>query len=113
MSENASQDSPTTKRVVYHAPGEDAVTVRRDVEYPASGGGTLPMDIYYPPDRTSAAPVPAVVIVAGYPDAGFERMMGCKLKDMGSSVSWGRLVAASGMAAIAYTNREPEADLHA
>jgi acetyl esterase/lipase len=57
--------------------------------------------------------VPAVVIVAGYPDAGFEKMLGCKFKDMGSSTSWGRLIAASGMAAITYTNREPEADLHA
>ena len=32
---------------------------------------------------------------------------------MAASVSWGRLIAASGMVAIAYTNRQPAADLHA
>jgi ketosteroid isomerase-like protein/acetyl esterase/lipase len=113
MSESAPQDSIAVKTVVYHAPGEDAVTVRRDVEYTAADGTALPMDIYYPPGHTNEAPAPAVVIVAGYPDAGFERMLGRRFKDMGSSVSWGRLLAASGMAAIAYANREPEADLHA
>jgi hypothetical protein len=32
---------------------------------------------------------------------------------MGSSVSWGKLIAASGMIAITYTNLEPGADIHA
>ena len=113
MSEGTQQDSITKKTVVYRMDGEEAVTVRRDVEYRATDDGTLTMDVYYPPDWTSDAPVPAVVIVAGYPDPGFERILGCKFKEMGSSVSWGRLAAASGVAAITYTNREPEADLHA
>ncbi len=51
--------------------------------------------------------------MAGYPDPGFERMLGCRFKDMASTVSWARLIAASGVTAIAYTNREPEGDLHA
>jgi acetyl esterase/lipase len=35
------------------------------------------------------------------------------MKDMGSYVSWAQLVAASGMVAITYTNREPATDVHA
>lgn len=94
------------RTVVLTLPETDAVRVQRDVPY----AGDLTMDVYSPPDATSETP--AVVIVGGYPDPGFETMVGCKFKDMGSSVSWARLIAASGMKAIAYTNREPEADLH-
>jgi dienelactone hydrolase len=100
--------------VVYRIPGMDAVEVRRDVEYPAAdGAGALTMDIYYPPGAKAGARTPAVVLAAGFPDAGYEAKVGCKFKEMGSSVSWGRLAAASGLAAITYTNREPAADVHA
>jgi len=98
----------TLKTVVYQIAGMDGVTVRRDLEYGARG---LRMDIYYPPD--SKKPAPAVVIVAGFPDPGFEKFAGCKFKDQGSTVSWARLMAASGIAAIAYTNVDPVADVHA
>lgn len=101
------------KKVVYEMPGMDALTIRRDVEYRKTDSTALTMDIYYPPDWKSGARVPAVVIVTGYPDLGFEAKVGCKFKDMGSSVSWGQLMAASGLVAITYTNREPEADLRA
>jgi len=94
----------TDKTVVYRAPRMDEVLVRQDDDR---------MDLYYPPDWRSGARTPAVVIVTGYPDPGFEKMFGCKFKDTGSSTSWGRLIAASGMIAIAYSNSEPEADLHA
>ncbi len=71
------------------------------------------MDLYYPPDARLDARTPAVVIVAGFPDPGFQRFVGCRFKEMGSSVSWGRLIAASGMVAITYTNRRPAADFDA
>jgi hypothetical protein len=99
------------KTAVYRIPGMDAVTVRRDVIYKESGTGELTLDIYSPPDLESGTRTPAVILVTGYPDAGFETMLGCRFKDMGSSVSWARLIAASGMTAITYTNREPAADL--
>ncbi len=101
------------KRVVYRIPGMENVKVSRDVEYSATGAGPLTMDIYYPRGAKTQAKIPAVVIVAGFPDSGFERQVGCRFKEMGSSVSWGRLMAASGVAAIAYTNLEPAADLQA
>jgi acetyl esterase/lipase len=54
-----------------------------------------------------------VVFVAGYSDVGFEKVFGVKFKNMAMSVSWGQLAAASGLVAIAYTNREPAPDLEA
>jgi acetyl esterase/lipase len=100
------------KTVVLRIPGVDDVRVERGVGYQATDAGALTMDIYRPPGRRDVGPTPAVVIVAGYPDPGFEAALGCKFKEMGSSVSWGRLIAASGMAAITYTNRDPAADVH-
>ena len=113
MSEETRQNDISKKKVVYEMPGMDAVTIRRDVEYRETDAGALTMDIYYPSDWKSGARAPAVVIVTGYPGLGFEKMVGCKFKDMGSSVSWGQLMAASGLAAITYTNREPATDLYA
>lgn len=113
MSRDTRQDHISKKTVVYRLPGMDGVRVRHDVEYRATGAGALTMDIYYPPDFKSGARTPAVVFVAGFPDPGFEASVGCKFKEMGSSVSWGRLTAASGLVAVTYTNREPATDIHA
>ena len=103
----------TKKEVVYRIPGMDAVTIRRDVEYRETDAGVLTLDIYYPPDAQSGARTPAVLFVTGYPDGGFQAGLGCRQKEMGSYISWGRLAAASGLIAIAYTNREPATDAHA
>lgn len=111
MSDETQRTDMTRKTVVLELPGMDAVTIQRDVPYRTTESGALTMDLYRPSVSNSAAPAPAVVFVSGYPDPGFERMLGCKLKDMGQYVSWGRLVAASGLVAVTYANREP-ADLH-
>ena len=113
MSQEIQQEHISKKRVVYQIPGVDAVTIRRDVEYRVTDAGVLTMDIYYPPDAKSGARTPAVVFVSGYSDVGFQKMLGCKLKEMGSYISWGQLTAASGLVAITYTTREPITDLHA
>src|SRR4051812_17712520 len=94
-------------------PGMELVVVRKELAYRTTDGGPLTMDVYYPPDATIASRLPAVVFVAGYNDVGYEKMLGCRFKDMAMSISWGQLAAASGMIAIAYTNREPAADLDA
>lgn len=111
--ETEQQDHISKKTVVYRIHGMDAVEVRRDVEYHATEAGAHTLDIYYPHGSKREARLPAVVFVAGFPDAGFESRVGCKFKEMGSNVSWARLTAASGMAALTYTNREPATDLHA
>jgi hypothetical protein len=109
MSEETREEHISKKTVLYEVPGVDAVAVRSET-YRVDDSGDLTMDLYYPPDATPGSRVPAVVIVCGYPDPGYERALGCRFKDMGSSVSWARLMAASGLAAVAYTNREPASD---
>jgi hypothetical protein len=113
MSQETQPNDIAKKTVVYQIAGVEAVTIRRDVEYCATESGVLTMDLYYPPDSQSGARIPAVVVVTGYPDLGFEARVGCKFKEMGSSISWGQLMAASGLVAITYTNREPAADIQA
>jgi acetyl esterase/lipase len=113
MSQEAEQPDHISKKAsVYRIPCMDDVEVQRDVAYHARDEGALTMDIYYPPGSKRGARLPAVVFVAGFPDAGFEAKVGCKFKEMGSLISWGRLTAASGLVAITYTNREPAEDIH-
>src|SRR5258708_8018934 len=90
-------------------PGQDSVTVRRDVPY----RDDLTSDLYYPPDSKPEVRTPAVVFVTGYPDPGFQKFLGCRQKEMASYISWAELVAASGIIAITYSNREPPADAEA
>ena len=113
MKQETTPEEIVKKEVVYRIPCMDEVRVTRDVAYQTTDGGALTMDIYYPPDASGGARLPAVVFVAGYPDPGFEKMLGCKFKEMGAYLSWARLTAASGMVALTYTNREPEADARA
>jgi len=101
------------KEIVFRLPGMESVAARRDMEFRAADGGVLAMDLYSPRGAEPGTRLPVVVLVAGYPDPGFEKFLGRRFKEMGSSVSWARLLAASGLAAIAYTNREPAADLEA
>ncbi len=99
--------------VVYSMPGVEAVTVRRDIPYRTTASGPLGLDVYYPPGATAGDRRPAVLIVYGYSDAGFPNVFGRSFKEMGSTVSWAQLIAASGMVAIAYANREPVEDVRA
>jgi dienelactone hydrolase len=99
------------QRIVYTTPAMDAVIVRRDETYRTVDGRALTMDIYYPSSSPQAGAWPAVIFVTGFPDAGAQRMLGRKFKEMGSFVSWAQLVAASGMAAITYENDAPVDDV--
>ena len=113
MSEETQANDITKRRVVYTVPDMDAVTIRRDIEYQATKEGSLTMDLYLPPGSGSTERIPAVVLASGYPDPGYEAVLGCKQKEMGACVSWGQLLAASGLVAVTYTNREPARDLNA
>lgn len=111
MSEERPVNDIARKRVLYDAPRADAVRIRRDVVYGQAGDTALTMDIYCPAEMASGDARPAVVIVAGYPDGGFEKFVGCRFKDMGSTVSWCTLIASTGLMAITYTNQEPVRDI--
>jgi acetyl esterase/lipase len=113
MSEETPRHEITKKAVVYRLPGVEAVTVRRDMTYRVTEAGPLSMDLYSPLHSKSGARRPAVVFVIGFSDVGAQKILGCPFREMESYVSWARLVAASGMVAINYTNREPATDLRA
>ena len=102
----------TLQEVVLRLPGMETVSVRRDVHFAGSGGTPLPLDLYRPSD-SPAAPLPAVMLVTGYSDVGGRQMLGCSLKDMASYQGWARLIAALGMAAVAYETAEPVVDTRA
>src|SRR5262245_20614961 len=100
------------KRVLHSIEGMDAVDVRRDLACPGGDGEPLALHLY----RSSTSPaarLPAVILVPGYPGPGMRRVLGCGFTEMGSTISWAELIAASGMAAITYDNRQPAADLAA
>jgi hypothetical protein len=118
----------TEKTVLYRIPGMEAVSVQSDLVYRTATDGPLALDLYLPgktPSRGTAIQsavtqgsgtnplLPAVILVLGYSDVGAEARLGCKFKEMGSYISWAKLIAASGLAAVTYTNREPGADLEA
>jgi len=111
MGQELPGDHISRKTAVLRLPGMDEVRVRRDIEYKADASGALTLDLYSPAGRDDSTLRPAVVSVAGYPDPGMERILGCRTKELGSSRSWGRLIAASGMVAVNYANREPVADI--
>ena len=112
MSDEKPRHEAATRRVVYQIPGMEAVPVRRDVAYRTTDAGALTLDLYYPLDWRSGDRSPAVVFVAGYPDPGLRAVLGCKFKEMGAYLSWGQLVAASGLVAVTYENADPAADIH-
>jgi len=98
---------------VYEIPGMERAIVRKDVVYRTTGAGPLTLDVYWPADAREGELRGAVIFIAGYNDTGYERLLGRKYKEMAGTVCWGQLIAASGLVAIAYTNRDPLADLDA
>lgn len=114
MNEELPHDHVTKKPVVYRIPGMESAAIRQDVEYRTVDGGPLTMDLYYPANSKSGARLPAVVFVHGFSDAGIgmPKVLGWpKFKQWAMCTSLGQLAAASGIVAIAYTNREPATDL--
>src|SRR3954463_12215999 len=99
-----------TRRVCLRLDGMDGVTVQRDLAYGPPDRG-LRFDLYYPPDERNEGRWPAVIIVAGYPGTLEPGPTTLPYKAMGWTVSMCQLIALSGIVAIAYTNREPVADL--
>ena len=95
---------PTSVKLVYLTDRARDVAVEHDHVY-AADTGPLRFDLYRPPH--AAAPSPAVVIVNGLPDPGVAAMLGKPIKDWESYVGWARMIAASGIAAIAYLNHTP------
>jgi hypothetical protein len=90
------------KTAVLELPGMESVEVKAEESY--GEGGTF--DLYR---AAASAPAPTVLFVYGFPDPRFAQ----GLRKMGAYTSWGRLLAISGLNAIAYSYRDPVADLAA
>jgi acetyl esterase/lipase len=90
-------------RVVYSVPGMDRIQRQRDLVYKSLPSGTLLMDVYRPAPTTGKA-LPAVILVHG--DGPPEWLK--DIKDWGQYVSWGELLAASGLIAITFNHRSTD-----
>ncbi len=113
MSELPPRHPMTLKPVVLELPGMEAAKVRRGLAYRETDAGAMALDVWTPARSTAGELKPVVVFASGFPDPGFERRLGCKVMEMASYVSWARLIAASGLVAVTYANREPAADFTA
>lgn len=87
------------KPVVYRVAGMEKVSVKTNLKYTTADNPNLLMDVYTPPGLAQGERRPAVIFIHG--SAGAE----AKAKDWGIYISWGRLVAASGMVGITFTHR--------
>lgn len=100
----------TLKKAVLHIPDMEALETRTS-EFAAADGNPLPIRTYHP--AVADGPLPAVVLVEGYSDPRFSPFLGCSFIDMEWTISVAQLIAASGMVAVTYANREPAGDLGA
>jgi acetyl esterase/lipase len=85
--------------VVYKVPGMDRVSVKKDLVYKKIDDPDVKMDVYTPPGLAAGERRPAVVFIHGGAASRFQP------KEWGVYQSWGRLAAASGMAAVIFTHR--------
>jgi dienelactone hydrolase len=100
-------DVPLSARRLAIAPPTDAdVDLQRDLHVQGSDGNPIAVDLYRP---RGVSPVPAVVIVVGYPGG----ISPPAFKDLPFVRDWAVWFATSGVAAITYTNRTPVDDLAA
>lgn len=97
--------------VALKLPGMDNVIIKKDIPYFKTGDSALKMDVYYPPEFDFKSKIPAVVFVFGYTNTGQITTAGHQLRKWSAYTSWCRVVAASGMVAIAYETINPENDL--
>ena len=85
--------------VVYRLPGMDSAKVYANLKYTDVDNPYLLMDVYTPADLSADERRPIVVLIHGGVGAQY------RPKDWGFFQSWGRLLAAAGMVAVAFTHR--------
>jgi acetyl esterase/lipase len=85
--------------IVHRVPGMAEIVVRRDVVYATPGGEPLTMDVYEPAGAAPGSRAPAVLMIHGGP------VPKLGAKNMAVFTSYGRLLAASGVVAVAFNHR--------
>ncbi len=102
----------TMPSLVYRIPGMENAIIKRNIEYFSEQETSLTVDIYYPPRFKFGSNLPAVLVVFGFSNDAAKKLVGSRLKDSSWYRSWGKLIAASGMAALIYETDSPEKDLN-
>lgn len=95
-------DEMFRKRVVYTVPGMDAVEIRRGLVYGRAEDGDLTMDVYVPPGLGADEWRPGVVLVHGGP---VPAALWPRVTSLGVFLSYGELLAASGLVAVTFNHR--------
>jgi acetyl esterase/lipase len=98
------QDNLHAQRVVYEVEDMHEVRVRKDLLYKTVEETDLHLDIYYPAHMHKNTSLPAVLLIHG--DGPPAYLKG--IKDSGQYVSWGELIAASGLIAVNFNHRSTE-----
>ena len=109
---NTDADEKTKPAVVYKVPGMENVIIKKDIKYLSEQDTNRTVDMYYPPGFKFDSKLPAVLVVMGYSNDATKKLVGGILKDWSWYISWGKLIAASGMAALIYGTDSPEKDLN-
>lgn len=86
---------PVKAEIVYSVPGMDTVEVRKNLVYKKDGPDELKMDIYLPPKLAANELRPVVLFIHGSPLP----------KEWTYLQSHGRLIAASGLVGVIFTQR--------
>lgn len=86
----------------YRVPGMERVPVRRNLTFKTTGEGPLQLDLYGPIPEKSSGPAPAVILIHGGP---IPANLLTPPKDWGLFESFGRLLGASGLAAVIFNHR--------
>lgn len=90
------------KRIVYSVPGMLRVRVRKDLTYKRVAGAELKMDLYSPHGSGRGTSRPAVIFIHG---GRVPPNLRTTIKDWGSFVSLGQLVAAFGFVGVTFNHR--------
>src|SRR3954454_9854778 len=94
-------DFNPSMRVVYKLSDMEQAVVKKDIAYKTVEAGDLKMDVYYPANFQDARLLPAVLFVHG--DGPDEMLKDAK--DWGQYISWGQLIAASGLIVVTFNHR--------
>jgi dienelactone hydrolase len=88
----------TNKPIVYSKPGMREISPQTDIVYKYLGSDRLHADLYLPRAPAPVVRSPLVIFIHGAVPRGVEP------KEWASYVSWGQLIASSGMAAITFNH---------
>ncbi len=91
-----------TPRIVYSVPGMDRAVVHKDIVYKRAGERELKMDVYQPAGLRANEKRHAVLFIHG---GYLPPNLLTKPKDWGVYVSWGQLMAASGLVGVTFNHR--------